>query len=115
MDSNVLIALVIVVGIVVIVFLMRDRITEVLARGSVDKREGEVRLKAAKPQPPQSGEQAGPPPSIDITGALMVGKNRLEVNRDSVRVKDAKMLGENEIGINAEPPAKPTTADQKKK
>ncbi len=114
MDNNVLIILIIVAGILVAVFLLRDRITEILARVSPEKGEGEIRLKAAKPQRPQSGEQVGPPPSVDISGNFMAGKNRIDIVQQGVRVKDTKMLGENEVFVGSESHTKPA-ADKETK
>ncbi|HLB46603.1 MAG TPA: hypothetical protein VJL59_06220 [Anaerolineales bacterium] len=48
-----------------------------------------------------------PPPSTEITGNVMVGKNKIGVRRKSTRVKDNKMLGESEIEVGAKPRPKP--------
>ncbi len=109
MDSNVLIALIVVAGIVVIVFLLRDRITKLRARASMSKGEGGVDIEAAKPKQKMSA-QPPDPHSVVISGNKNIGRgNAIEVSRDDVAVTDNLQLGEDQKIV-----AKPETGRKKK-
>ena len=106
MDNGAVIALIIVVGIVVVVFLLRDRITGLRAKASVDKREGEFEVKAAKPQPPAISSQPTEPPSINISGNKAFGKTRVKIERDDVGVTDNTLVGNTQIEVKDPTPKK---------
>jgi len=61
-----------------------------------------VKLKRkAKPTPPSP---SAPPQSasVNISGNIMAGKNKVAVQRDNVNVSGNKLLGENEIAVSEE-------------
>jgi hypothetical protein len=96
MDTNlVLFALIVVVGIVVIVLLLRNRVTKVDANASLKDQSGSFSVQASKPQPPQ-----GTPPdshSVVISGNKNIGKdNAIEVSHADVAVKDNTQIGKNQ-------------------
>ncbi len=102
MDSNtVLVALIVVVGIVIIVLLLRDRITKFGAHASLKDQDGSVSIEAAKPQRAKT-----PPPdthSVVISRNKNIGKdNAIEVSRGDVAVTDNDQIGQNQK-IVAEP------------
>ncbi len=97
MDSTVQIVFVVVIGIIVVVLLLRDRLTTFFVRGSVDKREGELKVEAA---PPQSGaSQSDTRPSVDISGNKSFGDTRIGVKRGDVRVDDNLFAGKTDIQV----------------
>ncbi len=92
-NGTVLIVLLIIVGVIVIVFLLRDRITKLGARASLDKREGEFNIEAADPkQSPK--EMPADKHSVNISGNRQLGKsNVIEVERSDVNVQNNLQLG----------------------
>ena len=63
-----------------------------------------AKLEIEKPAPaPPSVES----PSVNISGNVMWGKNRVGVRREGTNITDNKMLGENEIEVGAKPGPKP--------
>lgn len=97
MDSSVLIVLVVVIGIIVVVWMLRSRITLFSARGSIDKREGELKVEAA---PTQSGaNQSDARPSVDISHNKAFGDTRIGVKRGDVRVDDNLLAGKTDIQV----------------
>jgi hypothetical protein len=99
MDNNALIVLIIVLGIIIIVYLLRDRITGLRTRASLEKREGEFELKAAKPQPPSTASQPEAKYSVDISGNKTVGQSKMKVQHDDVRIVDNTLFGKSDIEI----------------
>ena len=81
------IVIAVVVGVIVVVFLLRDRITRFFARFS----EGEIGVDAAPPRGRQSKRQ----PSTRVSGNRMVGKRqKLRVTQTNVDVEKNVMKGE---------------------
>lgn len=107
-NSSVLIALIVVVGIVVIVFMLRGRITRFIAQISLKDHSGNIGIEAAKPQKPQ----VVPPDShsVVISGSKQIGKgNVIEISRDDVAVTDFDQIGQDQKIV-----AKPDTGRKKK-
>lgn len=98
MDSSVLIALVVVVGIIFVVWMLRSRITLFSARGSIDKREGEVKLEAAPPQSPIA-VHSEPKYSVDINGNTTIGDTQIGVSRPDVRISRNRLFGKSKIQV----------------
>ena len=95
MDSNVLIVLIVVVGIVAIVYMFRDRITKFIAQVSLKDRSGNIDIEAAKPQKPQ----ANPPDthSVVISRNKNIGKdNSIEAGRGDVAITDNVQIGQSQ-------------------
>lgn len=97
MDSTVLIVLIVVIGVLVLVWMLKDRITLFSARGSVDKREGELKVEAAPPQ--VDAGKSGARPSVDISGNKALGNTRIDVKRGDVRVDDNLLTGKTDIQV----------------
>jgi hypothetical protein len=109
MDSNVLIVLILVVGVIAIVVMLRDRITKFRAHTSVTKGEGGVDIEAAKPKQKMSA-QPPDPHSVVISGNKNIGRgNAIEVSRDDVAVTANLQLGEDQKIV-----AEPETGRKKK-
>ncbi len=104
MDSNVLIVGIIVLGLIVVVILLRDRITKLLVRGSVTKQEGEVRFEADKPS---AQLPTDPRASVTIRGNKSVGESKMQVSRDGVEISDNLALGKQEIKVDDPAKKKP--------
>lgn len=51
--------------------------------------------------------------SINISGNIMWGENKINVRRDNTDVSDNKMKGKNEIEVGAKPGRKPKGAKKK--
>jgi hypothetical protein len=95
--ENVYIVLIVVVGIIVVVWMLRGRLTAVTARGSVPK--GEVEMKAeAVPEASNKGD-ATPKYGVDIHGIKSVGDTRIGVQRDDVRLADSAFAGKTDIHV----------------
>jgi hypothetical protein len=107
MDNSALIVLFIVLGIVVVVYLLRDRLTRLRAKASVDKREGELEVEAAEPQPLATSSQPTDPPSINISGNKTFGKTRVKIERDDVGVTGNTLLGSTQIEVKDSAAKKP--------
>ncbi|MDX2214861.1 MAG: hypothetical protein SFY66_16355 [Oculatellaceae cyanobacterium bins.114] len=108
---TVYIVLAVVVGLVIIVVLLRDRITRFFVRTP----QGEIGIDAAAPdaktpQPPE------PPYSVDFSGNKFEGTGgTFRISRDSVRVKDNTVKGERDFLIEEGRPADPEApADEPK-
>lgn len=99
MDSNVLIVLIVVVGLVVVVWLLRDRLTKFRVGGSVEKKEGEVSLEAS---PRESSGTASSKYGVDISGNKAAGKSKIDVSRPNVRVANNTSVGQSEIQVKDE-------------
>ncbi|SRR6266404_7254913 len=95
--EKVYIALIIGAAIVIVVFLLRSRITDVEAHGSVKKQEGRFKIKAA----PAASEGSGTadPYSVDISGNRVVGVGRFRILRDSVRVARNWFAGKSTLEV----------------
>ncbi|MDL1898719.1 hypothetical protein FBQ82_20950 [Anaerolineae bacterium CFX7] len=96
MDSNVLIVGIVVLGLVVVVVLLRDRITALIVRGSATKQEGEVRFEADKPRETKANDARA---SVSIRGNKSLGKSKMQVSRDDVEISDNLTIGEQEFKV----------------
>ncbi len=98
MDSTVLIALIVVVGIVIVVWMLRDRLTAITARGS--QNEIEVKAEAAPDaSPPANAPRAG----VSITHTKSIGNTKIEIARDDVNMDDNLLTGKTDIRVKADP------------
>lgn len=110
------------VVIIVVVWLLRDRITGGHFRGSVPQQEIELELKASSPRnrsetPASPAGGTNRPAAVDISGNWLVGTNTIRVLRDKARVSFNRLLGRNRIEVGPEPPpavAKPKKQGRKK-
>lgn len=98
MDSNVQIVLIVVIGIVVIVFLLKDRLTAFRLGGSMVTKEGEVKLEAAQPGTQNSGT-APQKYNVDVSRNKTVGNGEISVSRPDVRVDDNASIGRSRIQV----------------
>jgi len=96
MDSNVLIVGIVVLGLVVVVILLRDRITALIVRGSATKQEGEVRFEADKPQEMKANDARA---SVSIRGNKFWGESEMQVSRDDVEIVDNAGVGKQKIQV----------------
>ncbi len=104
MDSNVLIVGIVVLGLIVVVILLRDRITTMLVRGSVTKQEGEVRFEADKPQDAKPNDERA---SVTIRGTKSFGSSDIQVSRDDVEISDTLSVGDQKIKVDEPAKKKP--------
>ncbi|MBI4671117.1 MAG: hypothetical protein HY741_05555 [Chloroflexi bacterium] len=104
MDSNVLIVGIVVLGLIVIVILLRDRIRTLLVRGSVEKREGELRVEADASQTPMPNDTRA---SVTIRGNKSIGTSQMEVKREDVEISDNVSVGKAEIKVDDRAKKKP--------
>ena len=96
MDSNVVIVLIVVVGLIVVVWMLRDRLTKLRLGGSVEKKEGEVTLEAAPRESPGTAESKY---GVDIIGNKSAGSSKIKVSRPDVRVANNTSIGKSEIEV----------------
>lgn len=110
------------VVIIVVVWLLRDRITGGHFRGSVPQQEIELELKASPPRnrSDASASSANAPSqsaAVDISGNWLIGTNTIRVLRDKARVSFNRLLGRNRFEVGSVPPpavAKPKKQGRKK-
>ncbi|MCP4422619.1 MAG: hypothetical protein GY805_38910 [Chloroflexi bacterium] len=118
-----IIAVAIVLTIIVVVWLLRSRITSGRFKGSATEQSVEAEIQASAPQnataPPISTPAPPPsqqPPDVDISGNWMIGTNVIRVWRDKARVSYNKLLGKQQIEVKESPvPAQPKKRRKKKK
>ncbi len=98
------------------VWQLRDRLKIGELRGSLKKQEFEARLQAT-PQPQtvaktattdSEARAAQRPPSVDVSGNWMIGRNTIQVLRNGVRANWNRLMGTTRIEIKPEPPVSPT-------
>ncbi|MBE9003967.1 hypothetical protein NIES593_17780 [Hydrococcus rivularis NIES-593] len=87
----------VVVGIIVLVFLLRDRLSELFIRAS-SQGEAELKVTAAKRKPQKLITQN--PYSVDISGNNLIGKNKVAVKRDQTKITGNTAFGENQIEVS---------------
>lgn len=103
--EKVYIALIIAAIIVIVVFLLRGRITEVDAHGSVKKQEGRLKFKAAAPA--SKADSSGRTYSVDISGNRVFGAGRFSIFRDGVRVARNWFVGKPTVEVKHDHEQKP--------
>ena len=99
MDTWVVISFIVVVGLVLIIWMLRDRLTSFTARGSMDKREAEVTMQAA---PNQTQTAVGSPKSshsVEIRGNTAIGKTKMDISQTDVGVEDNKFAGNTDLKV----------------
>lgn len=98
---------IVVAGVVVVavVWLLRARLKSARMRASLREREfsGEVDAFSPKTTPPPS---PGRPPSVDVSGNVVIGGGIVRVWRSGVRVARNWLLGKPKIDIKETPPEK---------
>jgi hypothetical protein len=103
-----------------VVWLLRDRITTGRFGASATEKKVEAEFKAASPRKEKQPSDPAPapekPPSVDISGNVMVGTNVVRIWRNSVRVARNWLLGEQdiEVGKQLSPPASEPKKRKKK-
>jgi hypothetical protein len=115
MYSVAIIAGAIVLAIIGVVWLLRDKITSGHFSGSAKEQSVKAEFKAAAPQKPSNNPPTTSPPvspgsspSVDISGNTIIGMNVIRVLRDKTRVSFNWLLGKNRIEVKADNP--PVTA-----
>jgi hypothetical protein len=102
-----------------VVWLLRDRITTGRFGASATEKKVEAEFKAASPRKEKqpSGPAPAPekPPSVDISGNLMIGANVVRIWRNGVRIARNWLLGEQEIEVGKERPQLASEPKKRKK
>lgn len=100
-----------------VVWLLRDRITTGRFGASATEKKVEAEFKAASPRKESEGRAPAPekPPSVDISGNLMIGANVVRIWRNGVRVARNWLLGEQEIEVGRERPQSASEPKKRKK
>lgn len=113
MDSGVLIAVIIGIVVVAVVFLLRDRITGLRAKASVEKREGEFEVKAAAPAAaPRTKPDAF---AVRADENKLLGENEINIEGTGVDASGNFMAGKNKINVNVpQQPQQPTPKKNRK-
>lgn len=106
--------------IVVVVWLLRDRITAGRFGASAIEKKVEAEIEAALPQKGTEPTESAPAPpeklpSVDISDNVMIGRNVVRVWRNSVRVARNWLFGEQEIEVGKEPPKLASESKKRKK
>jgi hypothetical protein len=91
------ITLIIVVGIILVVFLLRDRLSQLFIRASS---QGEAELKMTASQKTTQERSTENPYTLDISGNSLFGKNKVTVERDRARITGNTAVGVNEINAS---------------
>lgn len=100
MDSNVLIVGIVVLGIVVIVVLLKDRITSLFVKASSDS--ASVNVKTAEPAP--STAESLPPNSVNYSDNASFGSTDVEISRPNTNVSENLSVGKTNIKITKDDP-----------
>ncbi len=109
----------VVVVIVGVVWMLRNRITSGLFRASAEKKEIEAGFQTTPENAPAGTKRKQPekPPAVDISKNKMRGANKLRVSRDNVRVNENRLRGKNVIKVENKsrgPASKSKKAKRKK-
>ena len=103
-----------------VVWLLRDRIIAGSFGASAREKKVEAKFKAASPR--KGKESAGPappspetPPSVDISGNVMIGANVVRVLRGGVRVARNWLLGKQRLEVKDAPPPPAAKSRKRKK
>lgn len=107
METVYIVAIVaIAVTIVIVVWLLRDRITG--GRVEVSSQKLEADVQAVPPSQPPAGQKGT---GVEISGNWLIGRNVIRVLRHSVRVARNRLLGKNRIDVSE---ARPTPEKDRK-
>jgi hypothetical protein len=108
---------IIVLGVVTVVYLLRDRLSQLFIRASKDQ--GELNITAREQTPQLQNSQN--PYNIDISGNNTFGKTKIGVEREGTKIAGNTAVGQTEINVTlpsqaaANPPQttnQPTTNPQ---
>ncbi len=115
--ETVYIVLIVVVGIVILVFLVRDRLTSFGAslKGKRGESElgGGVRMTAESSKQPPPTESPRQPPSTRVSGTRMIGKKqKINIREKGAQVDKNLMKGE-EQEINIDNPNEPKKSENR--
>jgi hypothetical protein len=98
-DNTSIVLIVLIVAVVFVIWILRDRITAFTARGSMEKREGEVKLEATPgSQTPNTPSRA----SVNITRTKTFGDTKMKIERDDVNVDDNVFTGKTDLQVKDE-------------
>ncbi len=115
--ETVYIVLIVVVGIVILVFLVRDRLTSFGAsvKGKRGESElgGDVRMTAESSKQPPPTESPRQPPSTRVSGNRMIGKKqRMNVREKGAQVEKNLMKGE-DLELTVDQPTEPENPERR--
>jgi hypothetical protein len=96
--NGVYVAIVIAVAIVIVVWLLRQRLTSLRGKADVTKRSGEFEIKAAQPQARDTGAQPSAY-SVDVSDNRVLGVGQFRIFRDSVRAARNWILGKGAVTV----------------
>jgi hypothetical protein len=109
------IAGIIALALVLIVWMIRDRITRGRAEFDVTKKRGAAEFEASKPgkTPPDATEQAAKPHDVDVSGNIAIGSGLIRVWQRSTRVARNWLVGKPKIEVKSPPPQKQRSSKRK--
>jgi hypothetical protein len=99
---------IVVAGVVVIavVWLLRARLKSAEMRASLREREISGRVDAFSPTTTPPPQSPGRPPSVDVSGNVMIGSGVIRVWRSGVRAVRNWLIGKPKVEIKDPPPKK---------